>query len=92
MQQTKKLIIAAGGALCFAGSCLSTSGGRWIVPPVIFLAGVILVAFGLWLVHKSEELKRKRRAERHSDDADRLRETQAVKAAYYDFKCKGLIK
>lgn len=91
MQQTKKLIIAAGGVLCCAGSCLST-GGRWIVPPVIFLAGVILVAFGLWLVHKSEELKSKRRAERHCNDADKLRETQAVRAAYYDFKCKGLIK
>ena len=78
--------------LCFAGCSLTASGGRWIVPPVKFLAGVILVAFGLWLVHKSEELKRKRRVERHSDDADKLRETQAVRAAYYDFKCKGLIK
>ncbi|GEM_PF-5110327 len=92
MQQTKKLIIAAGGVLCFAGSCLSATGGRWIVPPVIFLSGVILLVFGLWLVHKSEDLKSKRRAERHSDDADKLRETQAVRVAYYDFKCKGLIK
>lgn len=92
MQQTKKLIIAVGGTLCFAGSCLSTTGGRWIVPPMMFLAGVILVAFGLWLVHKSEERKSKRRAERHCNDADKLRETQAVRAAYYDFKCKGLIK
>lgn len=92
MQQTKKLIIAAGGVLCFAGSCLSASGGRWIVPLLIFLAGVALVAVGMKQLHKSKELKRKRRTERHSDDADKLRETQAVRAAYYDLKCKGLIK
>ena len=92
MQQTKKLIIAAGGVLCFAGSCLSATGGRWIVPILIFLSGVILVALGVNRLHKSEELKRKRRIERHSDDADKLKETQAVRAAYYDFKCKGLIK
>ena len=92
MQQTKKLIIAAGGTLCFAGSCLSATGGRWIVPPLIFFAGAKLVALGVNQLHKSEELKRKRRAERHCNDADKLRETQAVRAAYYDFKCKGLIK
>lgn len=92
MQQTKKLIVAAGGTLCFAGSCLSATGGRWIVPLLIFLAGAVLIALGVNQLHKSEELKRKRRTERHSDDADKLRETQAVRAAYYDFKCKGLIK
>lgn len=92
MQQTKKLIVAAGGTLCFAGSCLSATGGRWIVPLVIFLAGAVLIALGVNQLHKSEELKRKRRTERHSDDADKLKETQAVRAAYYDFKCKGLIK
>lgn len=92
MQQTRKLIIAAGGTLCFAGSCLSATGGRWIVPLLIFLAGAVLIALGVNQLHKSEELKRKRRTERHSDDADKLRETQAVRAAYYDFKCKGLIK
>lgn len=92
MQRTKKLIIAVGGTLCFAGSCLSTTGGRWIVPLLIFLAGVVLIALGVNQLHKAEELKSKRRAERHSGDADKLRETQTVRAAYYDFKCKGLIK
>lgn len=92
MQQTKKLIIAAGGVLCFAGSCLSASGGRWIVPLLIFLVGAVLIALGVNQLHKSEDLKRKRRSERHSGDADKLKETQAVRAAYYDFKCKGLIK
>lgn len=92
MNQTGKIITAAGTILAMIGCSLATEGGRWIVAPILFLAGVAAIFLGVHLVHKSEDIKIRRRIDRHSDDADKLRETKAVRAAYHEFKLKGLIK
>lgn len=92
MNRAGKVITAAGTILAWIGCGLATEGGRWIVPPILFLAGVAAIFLGVHLIHKSEDIKIQRRIKRHSDDEDKLRETQVVRIAYYEFKHIGLIK
>lgn len=77
-----------GGGLC--------SNELWIVPPLLFGAGSLMIAFGLWLVQKKEQLdrrnKRKRRMDRHINDMDKLRASQDIETTYQELQIKEIWK
>ncbi len=77
------------GASVYAGDC-------WILPPVLFLTGILTMVSGVMVIHKAErrERKRKRHARfaRHFHDEDKLRMTDDMKALHQELIIKEIQK
>lgn len=95
MKAAGYIITALGTIAWLLGGCLC-SNELWIVPPLLFGGGTLMIGFGLWLVQKKEQLdrrnKRKRRMERHINDMDKLRASQEIKSEYQKLQIKEILK
>ncbi len=96
MKAAGYIITVLGTIAWVLGGCLVCSNELWIVPPLLFGGGMLMIAFGLWLVQKKEKLdrcnKRKRWMNRHINDMDKLRTSQDIKNTYQDLQIKEIWK
>lgn len=93
MKVIGRICVALGFLCCVAGAGLQ-SVEFWIVPPMIFLAGVAGTFLGMALIHIQEQrrLNRKRKRLRHMDDADKQQATDDMRNTYQDLIIKEIMK
>lgn len=81
-----KHILTATGFVTFLFSCCITVAGddKWYVPMLIGLGGMVLVGIAVLIDYREQFKadKRKRRRDRHCDDADKLRQSEDMKNTY----------
>lgn len=88
-----RICVALGFLCCVAGAGLQ-SVEFWIVPPMIFLAGVAGTFLGMALINIQEQrrLNRKRKRLRHMDDADKQQAADDMRNTYQDLMIKEIMK
>lgn len=93
MKVIGRICVALGFLCCVAGAGLQ-SVEFWIVPPMIFLAGVAGTFLGMMLINLQEQrrLNRKRKRLRHMDDADKQQAAEDLRNTYQDLIIKEIMK
>lgn len=93
MKVIGRICVALGFLCCVAGAGLQ-SVEFWIVPPMIFLAGVAGTFLGMMLINLQEQrrLNRKRKRLRHMDDADKQQAADDMRNTYQDLIIKEIMK
>lgn len=93
MKVIGRICVALGFLCCVAGAGLQ-SVEFWIVPPMIFLAGVAGTCLGMTLIDLQEQrrLCRKRKRLRHMDDADKQQAADDMRNTYQDLIIKEIMK
>lgn len=93
MKVIGRICVVLGFLCCVAGAGLQ-SVEFWIVPPMIFLAGVAGTFLGMTLIDLQERrrLRRKRKRLRHMDDADRQQAADDMRNTYQDLIIKEIMK
>ncbi len=93
MKVIGRICVVLGFLCCVAGAGLQ-SVEFWIVPPMIFLAGVAGTFLGMTLIDLQEQrrLNRKRKRLRHMDDADKQQTADDMRNTYQDLIIKEIMK
>lgn len=93
MKTIGKICVVLGFICCVAGAGLQ-SVEFWIVPPMIFLAGVAGTFLGMSLIDLQEQrqVRRKRKRLRHMGDADKQQATEDMRNTYQDLIIKEIMK
>lgn len=93
MKTIGKICVVLGFICCVAGAGLQ-SVEFWIVPPMIFLAGVAGTFLGMSLIDLQEQrqVRRKRKRLRHMDDTDKQQATEDMRNTYQDLIIKEIMK
>lgn len=93
MKTIGKICVALGFICCVAGAGLQ-SVEYWFLPPLIFLVGILLVLFGMWLLDRLNKrlLCQNRKRLRHIYDEDKQRVAADMKRTYQDLIIKEIMK
>lgn len=93
MKTIGKICVALGFLCCVAGAGLQ-SVEFWIVPPMIFLAGMAGTCIGMVLIDVREKrrLSKKRKRLRHMDDASKQQAADDMRNTYQDLMIKEIMK
>lgn len=93
MKVIGRICVVLGFLCCVAGAGLQ-SVEFWIVPPMIFLAGVAGTFLGMAFIDLQERrrLSRKRKRLRHMDDADKQQTADDMRNTYQDLMIKEIMK
>lgn len=93
MKAIGRICVVLGFLCCVAGAGLQ-SVEFWIVPPMIFLAGVAGTFLGMSLIDLQEQrqVRRKRKRLRHMDDADKQQTADDMRNTYQDLIIKEIMK
>lgn len=93
MKMIGRICVVLGFLCCVAGAGLQ-SMEFWIVPPMIFLAGMSGTFLGMALINIQEQrrLNRKRKRLRHMDDADKQQAADDMRNTYQDLIIKEIMK
>lgn len=93
MKVIGKICVALGFICCVAGAGLQ-SVEFWMVPPMIFLAGMVGTYIGMKLIDLQEQkrMRRKRKRLRHMDDVDKQQAADDMKNTYRDLIIKEIME
>lgn len=93
MKVIGKICVALGFICCVAGAGLQ-SVEFWMVPPMIFLAGMVGTYIGMKLIdfHEQKRMRRKRKRLRHMDDVDKQQAADDMKNTYRDLIIKEIME
>lgn len=93
MKVIGKICVALGFICCIAGAGLQ-SVEFWMVPPMIFLAGMVGTYIGMKLIdfHEQKRMRRKRKRLRHMDDVDKQQAADDMKNTYRDLIIKEIME
>lgn len=93
MKVIGKICVVLGFICCVAGAGLQ-SVEFWMVPPMIFLAGMVGTYIGMKLIdfHEQKRMRRKRKRLRHMDDVDKQQATDDMKNTYRDLIIKEIME
>lgn len=93
MKVIGKICVALGFICCVAGAGLQ-SVEFWMVPPMIFLAGMVGTYIGMKLIDFQEQkrMRRKRKRLRHMNDVDKQQAADDMKNTYRDLIIKEIME
>lgn len=93
MKVIGKICVALGFICCVAGAGLQ-SVEFWMVPPMIFLAGMVGTYIGMKLIdfHEQKRMRRKRKRLRHMNDTDKQQAADDMKNTYRDLIIKEIME
>ncbi len=93
MKVIGKICVALGFICCVAGAGLQ-SVEFWMVPPMIFLAGMVGTYIGMKLIDFQEQkrMRRKRKRLRHMNDTDKQQAADDMKNTYRDLIIKEIME
>lgn len=93
MKVIGKICVALGFICCVAGAGLQ-SVEFWMVPPMIFLAGMVGTYIGMKIICYQEQkrMRRKRKRLRHMDDVDKQQAADDIKNTYRDLIIKEIME
>lgn len=93
MKVIGKICVALGFICCVAGAGLQ-SVEFWMVPPMIFLAGMVGTYIGMKIISFQEQkrMRRKRKRLRHMDDVDKQQAADDMKNTYRDLIIKEIME
>lgn len=93
MKVIGKICVALGFICCVAGAGLQ-SVEFWMVPPMIFLAGMVGTYIGMKIISFQEQkrMRRKRKRLRHMNDTDKQQAADDMKNTYRDLIIKEIME
>lgn len=93
MKVIGKICVVLGFICCVAGAGLQ-SVEFWMVPPMIFLAGMVGTYIGMKLIdfHEQKRMRRKRKRLRHMNDTDKQQAADDMKNTYRDLIIKEIME